>query len=411
MVFHNEGTEGGAKMETQSIRRYDLDWLRVLAILAVFVYHSGMFFSLDDWHVKNPTTYSSVEIWVSFLRDWMMPLIFLISGASLFFALGKGGAGRFVKGKVLRLLVPLVVGIFTHAILAVYLERLTHGEFEGSFFEFVPHYFEGLYPYNGGNFAWMGIHLWYLEMLFVFSLIFLPLFLWFKSRSGQRVLSRIGGFLAGPGAVYLLSLPTILLVNLLDTGSFLGSREWGGWSPVVYITFFLSGYVIISNERLQKSIQRLRWLSLALGITLGVARIMLLEPGSDTLYELSAWFWILTLLGFGMKHLNFNTPILKHATEAVLPFYILHQTVLLSVGYFVVHWDIPDLVKWLIITLVSLGIISGLYEYVVRHNNVLRFLFGMKPTVKSKPFLVRVGAKRVHGVRGRWLSSGDDIIG
>jgi glucan biosynthesis protein C len=411
MVFHNEGTEGGAKMETQSIRRYDLDWLRVLAILAVFVYHSGMFFSLDDWHVKNPTTYSSVEIWVSFLRDWMMPLIFLISGASLFFALGKGGAGRFVKGKVLRLLVPLVVGIFTHAILAVYLERLTHGEFEGSFFEFVPHYFEGLYPYNGGNFAWMGIHLWYLEMLFVFSLIFLPLFLWFKSRSGQRVLSRIGGFLAGPGAVYLLSLPTILLVNLLDTGSFLGSREWGGWSPVVYITFFLSGFVIIANEGVQKSIRRLRWLSLALGITLACARIVLWEPGDDMLYELSAWLWILMLLGFGMKHLNFNTPFLERATEAVLPFYILHQTVLLSVGYFVVSWDIPDLLKWLIITLGSLGIVIGLYEYLVRRNNVLRFLFGMKLKAQSRPFLVHVDEKRVHGVKERWVSEADDVPG
>jgi glucan biosynthesis protein C len=397
-------------MEAKAIRRYDLDWLRVLAILAVFIYHSGMFFSLDDWHVKNPSTYSSVEIWVSFLRDWMMPLIFVISGASLFFALGKGRVGRFVKSKVLRLLVPLVVGIFTHAILAVYLERLTHGEFDGSFFEFLPHYFEGLYPYNGGNFAWMGMHLWYLEILFVFSLLFLPLFLWFKSRSGQRVLSRLGDILAMPGAVYLLILPTILLVNLLDTHSFLGSREWGGWSPIVYITFFLSGFVIISSARLQKSIQRLRWLSLAMGITLACARIVLWEPGSDMIYELSAWFWILTLLGFGMKHLNFSTPFLKRATEAVLPFYILHQTVLLSVGYFVVNWDIPDLVKWLIITLFSLGIILGLYEYLVRRNNVLRFLFGMKPMAQSKPFLV-VGGKRVHGVRGRWLSDGDDILG
>jgi peptidoglycan/LPS O-acetylase OafA/YrhL len=368
-----------------------------------------MFFSLGHWHVKNAITYSSVEIWVNFLRGWMMPLIFVISGASLFFALGKGGVGSFVKGKVLRLLVPLIVGIFSHAILAVYLERRTHGEFDGSFFEFLPHYFEGLYPYHGGNFAWMGVHLWYLEVLFVFSLIFLPLFLWFRRRSGRRILSRIGDFLAKPGAVYLLILPTSLPVNLLDTSSFLGSREWGGWSPVVYITFFLPGFVIISNEGLQRSIQRLRWLSLALGICLSIVRIMSWEPGSNTLYELSAWFWILALLGFGRKHLKFNTSFLKRATEAVLPFYILHQTVLLSVGYFVVNWNIPDPLKWLIITLCSLGIILGLYEYLVRRNNVLRFLFGMKPMAKSKPYWVRVGENRVQGVRGRWLSDGDDV--
>jgi glucan biosynthesis protein C len=370
-------------MKTDAIRRRDLDWLRVLAILAVFIYHSGRFFNLDDWHVKNATTYSGVEVWEGFLRDWMMPLVFLISGASLFYALRKGGIGRFVKGKVLRLLVPLVVGIFTHAVLAVYLERRTHGEFDGSLLEFLPHYFEGFYPYNGGNFAWMGVHLWYLEILFIFSMIFLPLFLWFKGRSGRRYLSKLGDFLAMPGTVYLLILPTVLLVNLLDPDSFLGARDWGGWSPVVYITFFLSGFVIISNERLQKSIQGLRWLSLALGTALAIVRIALWEPGSDTLYELSAWFWILTFLGFGMKHLTFNTPFLRYANEAVLPFYILHQTVLLCVGYFVVQWAIPDLLKWAIILVASFAVIMGLYEFLVRRFNILRFLFGMKLLVRQ----------------------------
>jgi glucan biosynthesis protein C len=370
-------------MKTDAIRRRDLDWLRVLAILAVFIYHSGRFFNLDDWHVKNATTYSGVEVWEGFLRDWMMPLVFLISGASLFYALRKGGIGRFVKGKVLRLLVPLVVGIFTHAVLAVYLERRTHGEFDGSLLEFLPHYFEGFYPYNGGNFAWMGVHLWYLEILFIFSMIFLPLFLWFKGRSGRRYLSKLGDFLAMPGTVYLLILPTVLLVNLLDPDSFLGARDWGGWSPVVYITFFLSGFVIISNERLQKRIQGLRWLSLTLGTALTIVRIALWEPGSDTLYELSAWFWILTFLGFGMKHLTFNTPFLRYANEAVLPFYILHQTVLLCVGYFVVQWAIPDLLKWAIILVASFAVIMGLYEFLVRRFNILRFLFGMKLLVRQ----------------------------
>ena len=85
-------------------RRYDLDWLRVLAILAVFVFHSGRFFDQGDWHVKNPTTYLGVQIWTTFLVNWIMPLIFVISGASTFYALGARGAGRFVKDRVLRLL-------------------------------------------------------------------------------------------------------------------------------------------------------------------------------------------------------------------------------------------------------------------------------------------------------------------
>ena len=36
-------------METKAVtRRYDLDWLRVMGILTVFIYHSGRFFQLGD---------------------------------------------------------------------------------------------------------------------------------------------------------------------------------------------------------------------------------------------------------------------------------------------------------------------------------------------------------------------------
>ena len=127
-----------------STRVYYLDWVRVLAILFVLVYHSSRFFNVEEWHVKNPTWYDSVEVWNRFAVAWMMPLIFVISGASLFYAVGKGGARSFVKDKALRLMVPWLVCIFTHASLQVYLERITHGDFSGTYFQFLPHYFQGI---------------------------------------------------------------------------------------------------------------------------------------------------------------------------------------------------------------------------------------------------------------------------
>ncbi len=78
-------------IKNPSSRRYELDWLRVLAILFVFLYHSTRFFNLGDWHVKNVNTYVWVEMWNIFATRWMMPLFFVISGASLFYALGKSG--------------------------------------------------------------------------------------------------------------------------------------------------------------------------------------------------------------------------------------------------------------------------------------------------------------------------------
>jgi peptidoglycan/LPS O-acetylase OafA/YrhL len=94
--------------------------------------------------------------------------------------------------------------------------------------------------------------------------------------------------------------------------------------------------------------------------------------------DLLAYLWILTFLGWARQRLNFGTPRLQQANEAVLPFYILHQPVLLSIGYFVVQWAISDLAKWTIIAASSFVVIIAIYEYIVRRVNVLRVLFGMK---------------------------------
>jgi peptidoglycan/LPS O-acetylase OafA/YrhL len=374
-----------------SQRRNDLDWLRLFAILVVFFYHTSRFFNLEDWHIKNPSTYFGVEVWNSFATIWMMPLIFVISGASLYFGLEKGGAGRFVKDKVLRLFVPLLVGAFTHASLQVYLDRLTHGQFSGSYFQFLPHYFEGVYlPGEGsGNFAFHGMHLWYLLVLFLFSLIFYPLLRWLKG-NGRNALHRMDDPLALPGGIYLLALPVILF---LATG-LLDDLNLGGWSLLPYACFFLGGFVIISHERVQAQILRLRWISLVLALALTVVGLSFSFPGVWSsepaeiwffvLEGLAAWSWILAFFGFAMQRLTFSTPALKYANDAVLPFYILHQTVLLLVGYFVVGWSIPDPLKYVVIAAISFAVIIGIYEYLIRRNNLMRFLFGMKPAARER---------------------------
>ena len=140
------------------------------------------------------------------------------------------------------------------------------------------------------------------------------------------------------------------------------------------MSFLVFGFMVISSEKLQRSIQTLRWPSLA--IALAMSAWWYTTAGEHD--DLACWGWILTFLGFGMRYLNINKPALKYANEAVLPFYILHQTVLLGVGYFVVQWSIPDLLKWAVIAVVSLAIIGGVYEGLVKRSNLLRFLFGMK---------------------------------
>ncbi len=374
---------------TVSQRRFDLDWLRVILILIVLVFHTGRFFDTMDWHVKNPTTSPLVQLWTMFLASWMMPMIFIISGASLFYALGKGGVGKFAKDKVLRLVVPLVVGVFTQIPLAVYLERLTHHMTVLPFFQWLPQYFNGLYGSGSGNFAWMGLHLWYLLVLFVFSMVFLPVFLVLKG-PGKKVLHWLGNVFAFPGMVYLLVLPVVLVTVGVSPKAPLGDRNWGGWSLLGYIPVFLYGFLIISHDGLQESIRKQRWVSLGLAVaaTAGLVYTGIAYGGFpygtrgynlfNGAFGLDAWLCSLVILGFGLKRLNFTTPFLSYANEAVMPFYVLHQTVLLVVGYFVTRWQIPDPIKFLVVLLVSFVFIMVVYEFIIRRINVLRVLFGMK---------------------------------
>ncbi|GMV34414.1 MAG: acyltransferase [Anaerolineales bacterium] len=384
-----------------SIRRYDLDWLRIIAILSVFLFHSIRFFDHWYWHVKNPVTNDAATAFESFMLVWMMPIVYLISGASAFYAMNKGGAGTFFKDKALRLLVPLVVAVFTYSPLQVYLERITHGQFNGSFFAFLPHYFEGPYLGDGsaGNFAFVGMHMWYVFFLLIYLVIFYPLFCWMKG-SGGNALDKIANLIASPWTSWL-----VLSIPILTLHLFVSDTDWeagsGGWPFLYYPFFLIYGFVIASSDRLQASLKRMRWYNLAVGALLTTIYMLLIavpalaEPAdafADAFWILSACSLLPAFLGLGMQYLNFTNPFHKYANEAVMGFYILHQTVLLVIGYFVVNWAIPDFAKWAVIFVSSFAAIMTIYEFLIRRVNVVRWLCGMKPLPKSVAVNVKEAA-------------------
>jgi hypothetical protein len=95
---------------------------------------------------------------------------------------------------------------------------------------------------------------------------------------------------------------------------------------------------------------------------------------------------VAAILGFGRKHLSFNHNYLNVANELVLPFYVLHQAVIVAVAFYIVQLDSIVIAKYLLIVLTSFPIITALL-YPVSRINVLRFLFGMRirHTVGTKP--------------------------
>jgi peptidoglycan/LPS O-acetylase OafA/YrhL len=92
-------------------RRFDLDWIRVITMLMLLLFHSGRIFNFTPWELKNAETAGIIEVYIHFFDYWGMPMFFLVAGAAVWFSLGARKPGQFVLERFLRLFVPLIFGI------------------------------------------------------------------------------------------------------------------------------------------------------------------------------------------------------------------------------------------------------------------------------------------------------------
>ena len=382
-------------------RRYDVDWLRVLGMMVVFLFHCARFFDTGGWHVKSARTSEAVSFVTLIVAvQWMMPLFFVLSGIGAYHSLAAQNWRQYLVSRFKRLAVPLLFGIFVLiAPYQVYLERVSYGQFSDSFWSFYPHYFDGWYGF-GGNFAWMGLHLWYLEVLFVFSAIALPLFLALRSRIGSRLVGALSNTMKVPGTIFLLAIPIALMEFLANTpalrssfGGFFNQRGFGGWSVLPYLVIFVLGYLLAAGKEMAKAIESHRLpAALVALITFGLAYFLIKmrglpesSVGFALLRGVLCWSCLVAICGFAARHLRSSNRFLKYANGAVLPFYILHQTVILAIGFHVIRLDAPLWLEYAIIVLASFAATMALYELLIKRVSVLRFLFGLKPLRRPHP--------------------------
>ena len=381
--------ENTIEREGANGRRFDIDWLRVMAVLLLVPFHTALFFIPDgDSYIKGQHA-PGFGYFIEFVHQWHMPLLFLISGIGIWHALRFRTGRTFAVERVKRLLVPMLFTTFALIPIVVYCERLYQEAFEGSFLRFLPHAYWGIYP--EGNLSWG--HMWFVAYLFVFSMLALPLFQYLKEGKGRNFVSKIGAFCERPGAIYLLAVPLAVIQAALRA-------RWPGFQNLFddwanfffYLTFVVYGYLLCSDDRLWQAIDRHRNHSLILAMSTillmlaldvsGLSPALGYTPGFILLMVLEAfntWFWVLAILGFGHKYLSFDNAVLKYANEAVLPFYILHHIFVVVIGHYVLGWNTGTIVQFLFITATSIAGIILFYDIVVKRTRVTRFLFGMKP--------------------------------
>lgn len=371
-------------------RRWDIDWLRVLAVLLLFTYHTARIFDIwEQFYAKNDQVSAALSSIVSYLGPWHMPLFFLLAGSSTWFALRYRTGGQYTKERFKRLLIPFIFGVLVLIPPQSYLGLRLHSGYAEPYLRWYPHFFrlipEDMDGYFLGGHTWG--HLWFIFHLFVYSLVALPLLLYFNRESGQRLINRLAAFCTKPGVIFLFAVPLFLDKYLFDL-------DIAGGDPLFYILFFIYGFILMSDPRFGEAIDRHKAVALVLGPVVYIVAAYLNIAGwpgfpgwSEPILEfyfdgLTPWCFMVALLGYGRKFLNFTNPFLKYAAGASYPYYILHQTVIVIIGFFVVQWDIGVLVKFVTILVASFVVTTVLYDLLVKRINIVRFLFGMQPKKK-----------------------------
>jgi glucans biosynthesis protein C len=376
-------------------RQAYLDWLRILAIAGVLFFHAAMPFGAElDWHIRNKETSNLFMEMVAFMHLFRMPLLFFISGTVSYFMLQNRSGGGFVRLRIRRLLIPILLAILVIVPPQVYLERVNQG-FRGNFWQFYGEMFTtGAYP--KGNLSWH--HLWFVVYLLIYDIICAPLFAWIVSEKGSAFRNRML-WLARGKRVFLLALPAIIVFTALalqfpETNDLIHD----GCYFFYWLCFLLPGFFCIAQPALMSSLERNRRFAFLIAflsiVTINYFRWNDIQPWdvltnwkSDprtyaflTLKVTCAWGWVFTAIGYGKKYLNKQHSSLNYLNQAVYPFFILHQTIIVILAFYVVKTSDTIGAKYVFIVIMTFISSMSIYHLLIRPYNIIRFLFGMKPS-------------------------------
>jgi glucan biosynthesis protein C len=378
------------QIKSENERQYFIDWLRIGLIISVFLFHVGMIFRPEHWHVNSAESFLFLDPIMWWLHLWRMPLLFLISGVGTFYAIGKRTSLQYLKERFVRLYIPFTVGFFTLVPLMVYVERIDLYE---SLWDFIPHVFDGG-PYPVGNISWH--HLWFILYLFIISLLITPFLNYTKRGHYNLVRARLIAVVSKKMGLNWLLLVIIasqvILRQYFPNSTHALYNDWAYFT--YYLIFFLSGFMLLTSSKVINSLATYRRLYLyqtiifstvffSLPSIFGHASIVQDYSRGITEMIISVSCG-LTAIGYFKKYFNKDHKSRRVLNEAIYPFYLLHQPALIFVGYVVLRWDVSYLMQAILITVLSLFCIIGSYWFIIRKLNLLRIAFGMKRNVANK---------------------------
>ena len=340
----------------QKVRRYDIDWLRVILFGLLIWFHYAVF-SLSQFEGKG----SSMELFntplfivIAVMHQWRLAALFVISGMGTAFAFRRRTWQTYVKERGTRLGIPLLFSTYI-----LFFGIFTPIETLGRLFIIFPG--SGNMPYG---------HLWFIYNLLIYSILLTPLFAHVHNNPEGKVVRCIRSILSiRQGLGILLLPPMVFAINgiLFKPWAFGEVGMW--WEFPQYLLYFLFGYLMISaKEDYFEVIDKVR-IPVTIATPIFAILWFLLQESSDipnvmeggwaddgfaafsidasiaTLVQsFHTWFWCLLIFSWASKLLNKPNKWLAYLNEAVYPTYIVHMHLtflslvifgLLEIGYYV----------------------------------------------------------------------------
>lgn len=354
----------------------------------------ALVFVTATWLVSNHQRNGLFSLFVAFCFPWGIPAMFMISGADAWFGLRSRSGRDFILKRVKRLLLPMAVGLL---LLSPYQRFVTSQNSPGPIDQLPGFY---LAFFSSFHFEWSmqwvskyWLHLWFLGYLFAISVGCLPFLMQLRKERGTRFTSVVLKIASRRGGLFVLAAP--LCVSQLILRPFFPAYQ--DWADVATYTFvFLWGAVLFRDRRFEAAIRRDIHLILLVGIAaaLGCGYIFLTAhsrlnltntlatPVTLTfgfLWTFEVWSWLLAVTYLGIRWLDFPNRVMAYLEESILPFYVLHHPVVLTVASFVVTWNFGLWPKFFFILVIALAITMTIYEFGVRRWPLMRALLGLAP--------------------------------
>lgn len=363
-------------MET-TLRRYDIDWLRVIAIGLLLIYHIGIGF--QPWGVfiqfiQNDEPLNALWIPMSMLNIWRIPLLFFVSGMGVCFALRKRNWWQLMQERSKRILLPFLFGIIFVVPVHIFIWQMYYKQ-------------DLVYTVHP-------VHLWFLGNIFIYVILLSPLFFYLKKNEQGRIYRWLQRLFSKPIGILLIISAFVLEAMIIRP------ETYETYSMTLHGFFmgmlaFLFGFLIIySGENFWKTVLNLRWLLISLALSLFLLRYFIFNlKAPDYLLPIESVLWIMAVFGFAYKYLNHPGKILSYLSPAAYPVYIIHMVFLYLGSYFIMPLGIPASLKFIIIIVLTFTGSFVFYEFVIRRISFVRPLFGLKEKKK-----IRAPLKEVNDV-------------